>query len=544
MQETRTRDWGLVYVAAAGAYLAALALTDARFMGDTIWYIQQIEMGRLFEAGHLLWRPVVRWAGQALAPLVGGDQVWQQLLAMIWISGLAGLLTVLAVAGCVRAAGGSPGAALVAAAGCIATQGFINYSQTGSSYAAALGLVALGLLLALQAARTGGMARALVAGAAGAGAALFWLPMVLVLPAIGAAPVMLGGMRRWPQSGALMLMAGMVLLGSYLAVLAALGIRTPAEALDWMSDASRGNTTGGVARAVYGFARSFLAMGDDGLVFKRLVYGDPYNPVQAHELLTLSFWKLALFYGVVVAVVARLVQVRRGALLALLALAALPALAFAVRWQGGDMERYMALYPFIWLAVGVALSLQPVRRWVLAMVGLFVVALVGVNGTSMNHWSLARADDRALTRLGGIEQQMPPASRILTLQQQDDVWQFNHTSLLHPANRQRGEFVEDVPETRWRARVAAGVLLTWQQGGEQWISTRLLAERPQPDWNWVESVERPTRSWADVNGYFRTLDYDAAAGGDDGFVRVAQNDANLRVLQPLAAPELERLQQP
>lgn len=92
---------------------------------------------------------------------------------------------------------------------------------------------------------------------------------------------------------------------------------------------------------------------------------DPYNPVPLGDLLRFSLWKLALFYAALAALVVQLARSPMGRrALALLAVCGAPVLGFAVFWQGGDIERYLPLYPmlFLALAIGVRAPL-PWRPW-------------------------------------------------------------------------------------------------------------------------------------------------------------------------------------
>ena len=57
------------------------------------------------------------------------------------------------------------------------------------------------------------------------------------------------------------------------------------DLLTWISTASHGvDHIRGVSRAVFGFARSFVNMGRDGLLYKRFLLHDPYNPVSFGQL--------------------------------------------------------------------------------------------------------------------------------------------------------------------------------------------------------------------------------------------------------------------
>src|SRR5262249_38651283 len=139
------------------------------------------------------------------------------------------------------------------------------------------------------------------------------------------------------------------------------GIHSVADFRHWMQE-----TTGqsaqdkGLVRTIFGFARSFIFMGNDGMRFKRYLIHDPYNPVTKLELLRLSLWKFLLFYTFLGAILLNLLRSGVGRrVLALFLATAVPVIGLAVYWQGGDVERYLALYPVLFLALGV--SLDPAR---------------------------------------------------------------------------------------------------------------------------------------------------------------------------------------
>lgn len=63
-----------------------------------------------------------------------------------------------------------------------------------------------------------------------------------------------------------------------------------------------------------------------------------------------------------------------------------------------------------------------------------------------------------------------------------------------------------------------------------WVSERLLAEAPFPEWGWVEGDDRAIR-WAQVPEFCRKFQYDKKLGNSDGFVRLAPTQTNRAVLE-------------
>src|SRR5262249_25082081 len=151
---------------------------------------------------------------------------------------------------------------------------------------------------------------------------------------------------------------------------------------------------------------------------------DPLNPVSLGDLLRVSLWKFAFFYAAVLALaVGLLFSPSDRRLLGLLATAALPNLAFAVSWQGGDMERYLALYPFLFLALGGLLASEKAPRLCRLVPAAFFLTVAVTNVTAMarpvvDHREatleaqareLEQIDDRAL--LVGINDEVPHLRR-------------------------------------------------------------------------------------------------------------------------------------
>jgi hypothetical protein len=93
----------------------------------------------------------------------------------------------------------------------------------------------------------------------------------------------------------------------------------------------------------------------------------------------------------------------------------------------------------------------------------------------------------------------------------------------------------------WRSTFAIDSLGAWQRGGQVWLSKRILADRPKPDWGWTEGDD-PRVSWPEIPAFARSLATDREAGaGDDGFVRVAETPANREFLERLAKPQTAAL---
>lgn len=130
-------------------------------------------------------------------------------------------------------------------------------------------------------------------------------------------------------------------------------------------------------------------------------------------------------------------------------------------------------------------------------------------------------------------------SRLFTITQRDDLFRFGHDFPFHPLNRDGGlalSYVVDIGHyyaPRWRSLFAERARAVWDEGGEVWVTTRLLAARPQPGWDWVEGGD-PRVSWRDLHVFFAALEWGERAGGEDGFLHLPRSRGNDELLNKLA----------
>jgi hypothetical protein len=77
----------------------------------------------------------------------------------------------------------------------------------------------------------------------------------------------------------------------------------------------------------------------------------------------------------------------------------------------------------------------------------------------------------------------------------------------------------------WQHDFGDIALESWRNGKEVWISKRLRAATPKPEWRWVEG-ENGVLWWKDIRTYFGSFETDRESPGEDGFLRVAYSAAN------------------
>jgi len=310
------------------------------------------------------------------------------------------------------------------------------------------------------------------------------------------------------------------------------GVRDLDGLRGWVAKSSHGVRAGGAARAAFGLARSFVFMGDDGLLFKRYLVRDPFNPVGVADLARLSLWKLGFFYLMLAVVTGALSFSARGRRFLLLALVGgVPVVAFGLFWQGGDMERYMPLYPFFFLAIAVAFDTAGRFGFRCIIIAFFAV-VVGVNGFAHSRWQVRHYQDGLADRVRGLRPFLKPNSVLIVVR--DRLKLLPRDFPLDPAGK--GLFVYETATPglattdAWHADFACVALAAWSEGGDVWLSKRLLEDAPRADSTWAEGEDERLK-WADVRAFFASLETDERAGGDDGFVRLRDSEGQRNRLE-------------
>jgi hypothetical protein len=443
-------------------------------------------------------------------------------------------------------------AAWVASAAFLCTNALLDFSRSGSPYVPGLACVIVTLWLTqLAAARQseGAFVPAAFAGLSLGAAVVLWVPYIFSIPAVLLYAVF--GLRyparreRLKLAAPIVIFCGLSIAVTYGLVMQQRQIRSFAGLKSWIVSANNeASQTDRLKRAVSGVPRSFLDLGDDTLLLKRYVFHDPYTRVGLVQILfAAGTLKLLLFYlyaGAMVWVLWR--QPEERGILLLLAVAALSVLVFAViLFEPGGPEKYMPAYPFFFLAAAGALQAgggtYRTVRWLMAV---FLVAVLcagniyakaGGRRTEAYRAFLERKQSLdAQARRGDMVAVISfwdplyriPALRLLDSQAQPDFWVYD---------------VIEIASTRafhWRREFAAQALARWSQGKQVWLSTRLLADTPLPEWKWVEGDTGRVK-WSDVRDFFRSMEVRSRVGGADGFVLLTdgpRNDESLRHAEP------------
>ncbi|HUA14014.1 MAG TPA: hypothetical protein VMG31_01855 [Verrucomicrobiae bacterium] len=550
-------------------YLAVWTCTGAHFMADTNVYTQAIlryqhgvrnenyhltTSNPFWDFGHVLWRPIgwlcFTWTKPVTRFWAHQNQQAEVLFTLFGINFLASLACVILFFLLAKSMIAERWSAVVATIGFFSADAFLNYAHSGNAYVPGLTCLVAGMYVSWSRERSDpGLWRSLAAAVLLGLAVLFWLPYVFVLPAVMFAPLLFCGDDR-KQVRSLLLTAltcGILGLAVYTSAAVFAGVRNLADLHDWISSSGHGHVQLRGLRAIAGLAfavpRSFLYMDRDGMWLKRFLIHDPYAPVTISTLLRLSLWKLALFYAAALAVCLELLRWKRGQMLfALLAATVVPVFVFAVFiFESGSIERYLPLYPFIFLACGFVLAREKAGR---SIRGLLVISLAAMAIVNLNAMRLAAVEGRraeAVSRIADLVPVLSPNSLVLAVNEQDSLAEFRQNFPLDPVNLSARWRTYDVLEINaerlatWRRDLAVRVLDTWSQGGTVWLPSRFLQTDPRPEWNWVEGDDKRIR-WSDLPAFFSRFDVGPTVGGEDGFQPLQEDQKDRDIFQSLIGP--------
>ncbi len=536
-------------------YILATSFTRAAFFGDTRAYTSSIldftrgetyhfwEDNAFWEFGHLLWRPAGWLAFRISQPVtsrfVGSEPRANIAISLFALNWIAGLLSVVVLNVILRKLGTRPGPANLVTLAFLFSQAFLNFAQTGLAYIPGLLL----LLLSLNVLITGSSGpfsiwlTTLTAGIAFAGAVCLWFLYVLATPAVAVAPFVFSSpatknrMRLGLQT---CIVAGLLTICTYASVLSHLHLYHWRDLHTWIAASSHGvDNIRGLSRMMFGFARSFINMGADGVLYKRFLLHDPYNPVSFAQLFRLSLGKFLLFYSFLICVLVVLLRSQNRNLLVGLELSAIPVMGFALFWQGGDMERYLPLYPPLFITLSIAVGGNRPPRWFKSFVLIFVTFVVVNNSFALSKLHLDHRRQLEVNRIAPLQPMLTPGSQVVVL---DQELANLGSDPLHSSVQEEylPSYTLFVPGTSgvltWRQDLATMALSVWEKGGNILISHSVLDSRPAVNLHWAEGDDRRI-SWHDVHGFFSQLEIGESIGGPDGFELIPASSNNRTFLQ-------------
>ena len=427
---------------------------------------------------------------------------------------------------------------------------FLNYSHTGSPYVVGLACLVAGMWFSFRE-RSAGNA-VILAAAAGcmfALAVLFWLPYVFVLPAVIAAPLLIYREdSRWGFAGQSVVACAVIGFTAYGATIAMSGIRDWVALKSWILSSGHGQIQAGgfrlMARLAFSVPRSFINMDADGMWLKRYLVHDPYAPVAFKYLLRLSLWKLFLFYGAATIAAIELLRSKVGRTWTVVMVCALlPILVFALFiFEAGSIERYLPLYPFVFLGCASVLAAESVKRFSKLLLILAIAAMLLVNINAMRVGASELERSATVSRIHDLLPLLGPNSLVMAVNEQDSLAKFRQNFPLDAINLQGHWHTYDILEINaerlgtWQEDFAKQVLATWQGGGDVWLPRRVFRSKPHPEWNWVEGDDKRVK-WKDLPLFFSRFETGTAVGGKDGFVPLLRSAPNTLILIAMVQKE-------
>ena len=536
-------------------FLLCYSLTTPEYIADTTRFASdavghaQGHRTQFWEFGHLLWRPWAYVGHVLLGPSYRrwfGDTDLQDTVRFLMQTNFvcaAGVLLVL-LSVMKRVAETWISILVLLAMSCATS--FVNYSHAGAPYVSALLFSTVTLLLSIRAVEdpARGLRWAVCAGASFAIAGALWFPYMFT--GLGMLAVLWWWPSSQPESPGADRPARYRLLIGFLSSLGALalllfglgavskGIGNVRQFAQWIQESDNGWSQSRTAmRAVTGLPRAVWAFGEDTVQLKRWLFHDPYNPASPKELLMSLGAKLAVFYLALLALLLVLWKERRPLFLQILA-ASVPLVLFAIfLFEPSSAERFLPLFPFVY--AGGAAALSQARRYRVAAICM-IVLLAGTTVANLAEYWKYSANSRLeemLRRSDNLSGAVRPGRTLVyVLSFNDDLYRIPP---LKPLDSRFGRLpyrVTDAVEIAsrrigfWRAEFAERVLKEWEGQGEVWISERLLAQRPEPHWRWVEGDDARIR-WVDLPATFAQFESDSSVlAGRDGFLRIAQSEAN------------------
>ena len=520
------------------------------YAGDAYRFAQQHSLANtraIWEFGHLIWRPLGVLLLPLFEPLASRFHVSPQLvplMALITLSTLFTLAATLIVCHITRLLSGSNSAGVIVSILFLTSNAVLNYARSGYPYAPGLAMQLLAVsIIVTPFRRTSKLwLRALVAGGALAASVCFWAPYLVTVPGIIDLSFLWEEGRARAQrlrfSTQISIVAFIAVVLIFGAAVALNQFRSFSDLSTWVRESSHGwSQSHRLIRLATGLPRSLIAMGDQSLMLKRLYFHDPYAPVTLGQALASLIWKPLLYTLAIAALVWTLTKSQPGRNLLLGAFCCwIPLIFFSVAvFEPGSLSRFLPGFALLFASLGFLATRIHWRNpttWALA---LFFSMMIVVNLAWVSPSAGAAQSQNAEDRLQALSRVWKPNSTAVLLSFNDDgIFYFEAVAPFHPLNQFHFHFLDAVePGTlraaRFREEFASAVRETWRRGGDVWISRRLVAAKPSPDWGWVEG-DAATVPWRTLSGFYRQFQTNASIGGADGFLRIAKNQSNWQLL--------------
>ena len=540
------------------------SVTVVETTADTPVYVAQIiqyhlkgasaSPALLWEFGHFLWRPVAYGLWRVMHPALSfwsGDDARLEITAIFFgINFVVGMgLTLLLLLLSFSLGLQTPQAVAITTAFMLFST-ILRYVHSGMSYNLGF-MLQIGALWLIANGLRPDRPRSTLAFLGGVALALscaVWFPYILSVPSVLLAAWFVTPQERNLEDNLQTRIRGLLIATSATAVVGlsmlAFGIwinhLSSYDLLkQWIVSSAHGVIPENrLVRLPTGIARSFLFFGEQGVALKRFVLGDPYAPTHFTDLLP-ALWKVGVVFGTLAVIGIALARYSwRG--LAVLLCAFVPTIAFAVLlFETSEPARYEPVYPALLIAVAAILSLGRRAMVYERVLVCFAIIMAAVNLTAFT-WTLRSTNTKVVERAQLVHDHAAPHGVAYILSFRDPLSTFLQRSPFSPLNRPGALPLYNVIEPgnknviTWRQDAGCRGLRAWNDGGEIWVSDRLIAERPEPGWEWVEMDDRRVH-WGDVRDYFRQFAQDEHIGTDDGFFRVVADAQNRQQLEKICA---------
>jgi hypothetical protein len=484
-------------------YIAILSVTHYAYFGDTTGYVRNILLfnhdpvaGRrvFWDFGHLLWRPLgwllLRLIGGVLPYAKTGEYNLSLAVLLIATAVISGFITILLFRSLAMRLLNQELAAVYVAITFLCFHAFLNYVQTGTPYIIGLMWLTLSLWSTVRTTETGakGSRYALLSGVLAALAVLFWFPYILAIPGVLAASFLWSThtssseARRCAVLASLTLAsASMLICVGYVVPLIQLHMHSIGDLRDWVIASSHGwNQNRRALRLASGLPRSFVWIGDEGMLIKRYLLHDPYAHVSLWQVLSRQFWLIVVFYVFSASVLWVLTRSVSGwRIFQILAAAGVPVLVFAVViFEPGSMERYLPVYPFLCLAVAFCVSQWQQNRIAVSICVACMSIAILANVAALRKSSVLRKYQETAERARGLANRVGPSGVVALFSQNDELYSLASSFPFDPVMRKTSLPVYDVialatsDAREWRQHFARRVVQAFGQQQSVWVSKR------------------------------------------------------------------------
>ncbi|MCC6931873.1 MAG: hypothetical protein IT292_01270 [Deltaproteobacteria bacterium] len=518
------REWG-----DSGAYLA-----------DVFAYLHSVD-GRLLEFGHLFWRFLI----MLLMFGVYGTELRQFSENEILVNGanligevnfIAGALCLLVFSRLLQLVGYKTFQICIGLAALLFFWPFLNHSRTASPYVFALMFLLLGELSWVKSELTPGIklfyAYATIAVLCFSLAVSFWFPYILTLPFCLFLPRAFFDTKNKSVKKEFILGAicALVITLFYFLAIYFSQIRSWPALVSWFTESQHGKLFhGGFTKLIFGYANAHIYLGDYGKLVKRYLISDSYNPVTLADCLNFSLIRLiSVYLFSFTAAIVCWYRERRLALVALLGV--IPNILFAIYFDAGSAERYLALIIIEALVFGKLVSLSSTGKAKLII--SLVVAAYGVATIftlSGKYW--LESQDRFIA----VQFLAKEGDVLIVLNYTDPLSSIYKGFLQMPGDSTKNLKVYSVIRSgsseaaSWKRSLANKLQAAWGENHNIWVSRRLLNLKPEAYYGWVEG-EDDQISWVHLSRLFSAFEYDSGSDGADGFYLLKNSDPNRRWL--------------